>query len=194
VRRARSAAASTSARRARSSPSARIAATAAATAFASRGRSSRTADRHRFARETHSGSAPHPSNRSKHSMSRASAAMKYGSIPSPTYGGFPVSTSARIAPSENTSARSSTTSPRACSGGMYAGVPMTDPGVEREPSVSACRSETRLTASCGVTGCAASSRPFTFAKPQSTTWTSPKYPTITFEGLRSRCTTPRACA
>ena len=39
-----------------------------------------------------------------------------------------------------------------------------------------------------------SSRPpdlSTLAKPQSTTWTSPKAPTMTLDGFRSRCTTPR---
>ena len=40
----------------------------------------------------------------------------------------------------------------------------------------------------------ASVRPTTFASPQSMTNTSPKSPTITFSGLRSRCTTPRLCA
>ena len=34
----------------------------------------------------------------------------------------------------------------------------------------------------------------TLASPQSITWTSPKLPTITFDGLMSRWITPRACA
>ncbi len=34
----------------------------------------------------------------------------------------------------------------------------------------------------------------TLARPQSITWTSPKLPTITFDGFRSRWITPRAWA
>ena len=34
----------------------------------------------------------------------------------------------------------------------------------------------------------------TLASPQSITWTSPKLPTITFDGFRSRWITPRAWA
>ena len=34
----------------------------------------------------------------------------------------------------------------------------------------------------------------TLARPQSTTCTSPKAPTMTFAGLRSRCSTPFECA
>jgi hypothetical protein len=34
----------------------------------------------------------------------------------------------------------------------------------------------------------------TFASPQSITWTSPNFPTMTFAGFRSRWMTPLECA
>ena len=49
-----------------------------------------------------------------------------------------------------------------------------------------------------VTGAPAGAAAFApracFATPQSMTSTSPNGPTMTFSGLRSRCSTPRACA
>ena len=47
-------------------------------------------------------------------------------------------------------------------------------------------------AGSGVVGGAAAAR--TLARPQSMTWTSPKAPTMTFDGFRSRWITPRAWA
>ena len=46
----------------------------------------------------------------------------------PLNGGFPLRIVHRMPPRANTSARASVASPRACSGAMYAGVPITDPG------------------------------------------------------------------
>ena len=74
---------------------------------------------------------------------------------------------------------------------------MTDPATEwLEPSLLRTVS-IRLTPRAAVRGAASSVVPparMTFARPQSTTWTSPKLPTITFCGLRSRCMTRRTCA
>jgi hypothetical protein len=63
--------------------------------------------------------------------------------------------------------------PSTCSGAMYAGVPSGVPMV--------------LTASC-CTGSA------TRAMPKSVMTTRPSLPSSTLSGLRSRCTTPAACA
>ena len=71
------------------------------------------------------------------------------------------------APSANTSARRSTGSPRACSGAMKPGVPITAAG---------------------------SSSATALARPQSSTSTSPKAPTMTLAGFRSRWMTPRLWA
>ena len=49
---------------------------------------------------------------------------------SPLNAGRPVTISYNTAPSENRSERPSTGSPRACSGDMYAAVPMTAPGLD----------------------------------------------------------------
>ena len=73
--------------------------------------------------------------------------------------------SASTTPAENTSARASTASPRACSGAMYAGVPEIVP--------------TRRLAAAR-------------AMPKSMTTTRPARVSITFSGLMSRCTRPAA--
>ena len=83
-------------------------------------------------------------------------------------GRFPVSISPSTIPAAQTSARSSTTAPAACSGAMYAGVP-----APLDPSV-----------------------PSRCARPKSSSFTRPSSQTNTFAGFRSRCSTPRewACA
>ena len=83
-------------------------------------------------------------------------------------GRFPVSISPSTIPAAQTSARSSTTAPAACSGAMYAGVP-----APHEPSV-----------------------PSRCARPKSSSFTRLSSQTKTFAGFRSRCRTPRewACA
>ena len=87
-------------------------------------------------------------------------------------------------------------SPRACSGDMNGGVPTTSPSCdsnERPPAPRASRLVDRVRR----TGAVSSSellRSRTFARPQSMTYTSPKRPTITLPGLRSRWMMPRPCA
>ena len=73
--------------------------------------------------------------------------------------------SASTTPAENTSARASTSSPRACSGAMYAGVP-----------------------AIVMAGASRAAR----ATPKSMTTTRPARVIITFSGLKSRCTSPAA--
>jgi hypothetical protein len=80
-------------------------------------------------------------------------------------GSAPTSSSWRMAPRLQTSARASNASPRACSGLAYPGVPATPPD---------------FAASC--------------ASPQSTTSVSPRSPIMMFAGLRSRWRMPAACA
>ena len=80
-------------------------------------------------------------------------------------------------------------SPRACSGDMYAGVPMTSPiCVFAQSSLAMGETETAP----GIGGAAGSDR--RRASPQSITSTSPNSPVIRFSGLRSRWTTPRSWA
>jgi hypothetical protein len=74
---------------------------------------------------------------------------------------------------------------------MYAGVPITEPAIEPEPSASDRTVVTIVFSGSGTTG---SARPSTLPKPQSTTSTSPNAPSITLLGLRSRWITPRAWA
>ena len=123
-------AAAISAARARSSSEARYAVSDSATSPAWRGRASGFAARQRLARSISSGSAPERLRRACAGPRCARAAFwRTCRAEFPVKGGSPVRISQRIAPSENTSECSSSvsTSPRACSGGMYAGVPMTEP-------------------------------------------------------------------
>ena len=76
-------------------------------------------------------------------------------------------------------------SPRACSGDMYPGVPSTAPS-----SVSVPPSRGNATGRSP----SRSGKPATLDKPQSSTYTSPKSPSMMLLGLRSRCSTPRECA
>ena len=79
---------------------------------------------------------------------------------------------------------------------------MTEPTNEPEPSLPERTVETTVrsiivrsrSALRTSVSSAIPPRGITLAKPQSTTWTSPKLPIITFAGLRSRWITPRACA
>jgi hypothetical protein len=99
----------------------------------------------------------------------ASTAMRW----SPRNAGVPVRHSNSTHPSENTSARASTSAcPRACSGAMYPGV----------PTIAPVR-VIRVSAAC-------------HAIPKSSTFTRSMSPSTRnrFEGFRSRCTTPPACA
>ena len=175
-----------------SSAFARKSATAFATMPASTGRSAWSGARQRLHSATSSGSAPHESRRSKQSATFPCAALiRMVSAEFDVNGGLPVRMTARIAPSPKTSLRGSIRSiaPSACSGGMYAGVPITLPACVTKPSAS--RSE-RI--SCALAGSYAShsvASPLgrlasTLASPQSMTWTSPKLPTITLPGFKSR--------
>ncbi len=80
---------------------------------------------------------------------------------------------------------------------MYAGVPITLPACDRSESDS-LRAVAMTVCSAGSLPASASAtappRARTLANPQSITCTSPKPPTMMFEGLRSRWITPRACA
>ena len=74
---------------------------------------------------------------------------------------------------------------------------MMDPDSE-PPSPPVVRMVVTCGSSRGVPPCATASSPSpcrsTFERPQSTTCTSPKAPTMMFDGLRSRWMTPRAWA
>jgi len=105
---------------------------------------------------------------------------------SPTYGGLLVSIWHRIAPSANTSARRPIRWlwPCACSGGMYANVPSTLP-VRVSMRVESVTAST-LGFAAASAGCGSASSSRDRASPQSITCTSPKLPTITLLGFRSR--------
>ena len=87
----------------------------------------------------------------------------------PLNGTRPVNISYNTTPSAHTSLRASASSPRACSGDMYATVPIVDPG---------------------IVNCSESAN---FARPKSRILT-PSSVIIRLPGLTSRCTTPCACA
>ena len=79
---------------------------------------------------------------------------------------------------------------------MYDGVPSTEPGRD---SIASDRLRSVQTAESSLGRIARSSSAMppwsrTFARPQSMTCTSPKLPTMMFDGFRSRWTTPRAWA
>ena len=82
---------------------------------------------------------------------------------------------------------------------MYAGVPITEPAIDSEPASRPLRTVVdrrvcglRLALRAPLVGDAAAGS--TLARPQSTTCTSPKAPTMMFAGFRSRWITPRAWA
>ena len=101
----------------------------------SNGRSAGDSLRHSRHKLINSGSAPQSSKRPRvslrsHLAARAIVCMTL----SPEKGGCPVRMAARIPPNAKTSARASTSSPRACSGAIYAGVPFTCPATVRPAS------------------------------------------------------------
>ena len=83
------------------------------------------------------------------------------------------------------SVRLSTSVPAACSGLMYAGVPMTAPA-----------RDTIAVAGTGspVAGIAVAGSRSMAARPKSSTFTVPSAVVMTLAGFRSRCTTPFSCA
>ena len=96
----------------------------------------------------------------------------------------PVNISKSVHPKAQTSLRLSTGSPRACSGLMYAAVPMTAPS--RGPALVAIGTSVRS----GVTP----SPPTALASPKSRTFTTPSGVILMLAGLRSRWTMPLSCA
>ena len=112
----------------------------------------------------------------------------------PLCGGRPVSTKHRIPPRPNTSLCSvASAAPPACSGAMYAGVPIARPSSVRlrfGTLICVVPPPSRGSAP-GDRDCGDAS---TFASPQSITWTRPPSETITLLGVRSRWTTPLAWA
>ena len=105
-------------------------------------------------------------------------------IVSPSNALRPDSISNSTAPKAQTSVRRSTTLPRACSGDMYAAVPITTPA--------------RVAAAVIVGECVASgedrSTVIAFARPKSRTLTLPSGRSLTLAGFRSRWTIPFSCA
>ena len=105
-------------------------------------------------------------------------------IVSPSNALRPESISYSTAPKAQTSVRRSTALPRACSGDMYAAVPMTTPA--------------RVAAAVIVGECVASgedrSAVIAFARPKSRTLTLPSGRSFTLAGFRSRWTIPFSCA
>jgi len=81
---------------------------------------------------------------------------------------------------------------------MYEGVPRTEPAFEKSPESDPLRAVVMTVSSIvrwpALASSVAPPRGRTLARPQSITWTSPKLPTMTFDGLRSRWITPRAWA
>ena len=94
------------------------------------------------------------------------------SSPSPGKGRTPASICSSIVATAYTSVAGDSASPRACSGAMYAGVPMTSPR--------------RVSTVPGL--------PETLAMPKSVTLRTPLAAKSMFSGLMSRCRTPRRCA
>ena len=90
------------------------------------------------------------------------------------------------------SARSSmaAVSPRACSGAMYAGVPRMAPTIVRSLGDTGLCDTRPSSPSKGPWAASRSLR----ARPQSMSITSPKRPTITLAGFKSRWMTPWAWA
>ena len=104
---------------------------------------------------------------------------------SPAKSGFPVSISKQATPNAQMSARVSTRRPVACSGAMYAAVPMIVPTwVARAVSVG----EVIAFALDAPPGSIA------FANPKSSTFTVPSGRTLMFAGFRSRWMIPCSCA
>jgi hypothetical protein len=98
---------------------------------------------------------------------------------SPRKGGLPVAISYITSPREKMSVRASVSFPSNCSGAMYWSVPTRVPSAVR----FAFSLVTPVSAETGATGSKG------FARPKSRSFT-PFRVSMTFEGLRSRCTIP----
>ena len=105
---------------------------------------------------------------------------------SPANGFCPVSISNSTAPKAHTSARLSTTFPLACSGAIYAAVPITIP-------ICVAAAVNEIVGDCDRAGSLASGWN-AFANPKSSTFTVPSSFTFTLAGFRSRWMTPCSCA
>ena len=117
-------------------------------------------------------------------MSARSTAASVSETVSPSNALRPESISYSTAPNAQMSARLSTDRPRACSGDMYAAVPITTP---------ACVAAAVSVGECVWSGDDAS--PVSaLARPKSSTLTLPSGVTFTLAGFRSRCTIPFSCA
>ena len=99
-------------------------------------------------------------------------------VVSPPKGRRPPSISYSTTPNEKRSLRASVAPPRACSGDMYATVPITTPGVVARLRVSPLDDSSVRT----------------FAIPKSRILTTLSRVMNTFSGFRSRWTMPRSCA
>ncbi len=111
-----------------------------------------------------------------HSGSSFSTAARISVVISPRNACLPVSSSYTRQPNAQMSVRLSTALPRACSGLMYAAVPMIVPCI-----VAAALSVGELEGSSF-----AASPANAFARPKSSTFTLPSGVTFTFAGFRSR--------
>ena len=100
--------------------------------------------------------------------------------------GTPVSISYSTHPNAQMSVRRSTGRPRACSGDMYARVPMIMPA-----SVAA---GVATVGDCDTLGDEPAAGSMAFARPKSSTLAVPSERTLIFAGLRSRWTMPCSCA
>ncbi len=112
-------------------------------------------------------------------------AVSVSDIDFPANARRPVTISYSTAPKLKMSLRASTFPPVACSGDMYPAVPATTPGWLSASGALAVVSESPGSSVSSATR---------FARPKSSTLTTPSRVTITFAGLRSRWTMPRACA
>ena len=117
-------------------------------------------------------------------MSARSTAARVSETVSPSNALRPASISYNTTPNAQMSALLSTDLPRACSGDMYAAVPITTP---------ACVAAVVRVGECVRSG-EERSPVSAFARPKSSTLTLPSGVIFTFAGFRSRCTIPFSCA
>ena len=163
---------------------------------------SRSRRRGSFIRHRRSSRRMHPgvsAGRRSHCGSRSSTAAIMSATVAPGNGGAPVSISNSTHPNAHTSARRSTTAPRACSGLMYAAVPRISPVlVAGWLSVGDSQVGASLPAPPSPPPERGARPPSTWsvslARPKSSSLTPPSGRTLTLAGLRSRWTTPFSCA
>ena len=117
------------------------------------------------------------------SGSALSTAASVSEMVAPVNNCFPVNISKSTTPNAQMSARLSTVEPRACSGDIYAAVPMITP-ICVAMAVSVGDSK-KSPAGDGSSA---------FANPKSSTLTVPSSLTLMLAGLRSRWMTPASCA